>query len=245
MENAMPHLRSSRARFKAAALLALVTPLVACASSDRIVTGTVGPQDYRARHPIELAQGWNRLEVFPEAPNGVLDDRTKAQVKEFARSYRLKGSGEIRIALPYNGQSAVEARAALPGLRRALAGGGARAPVNVLAYSAADPTLAAPVRLSYSTIVALTPTQCGLWPHDLASGSSTIGWENRPYWNFGCASQQMIATQVADPRDLLGPAADAPPDSQMRGRAIDAIRQGKDPGTSWTTQNSNISGIGN
>ena len=55
----------------------------------------------------------------------------------------------------------------------------------------------------------------------------------------------MVAAQVADPRDLVGPAAETPPDSKMLGRAIDAVRQGKDPGTTWTTQNTNISGSGN
>ena len=243
-QTAMPHFRSRRF-FTAAALLALAAPLGACGSADRIVTGSTGPQDYRTRHPIELTQSWSRLEVLPEVRHGALDERTKAQVKEFAQSYRKNGSGEIRIVLPGNGKSAALARAALPGLRRALAAGGAPGSVNVFYYPAANPALATPVQLSYFTIVARTPTQCGLWPHDLASGSSTIGWENRSYWNFGCASQQMMAAQVADPRDLLGPAADTPPDSQMRGRAIEAVREGKDPGTSWTTQNSNISNIGN
>ncbi len=117
--------------------------------------------------------------------------------------------------------------------------------MSVTSYPVADPALAAPVRLSYSTVVAKTPSRCGQWPNDLASGDSLNGWQNKEYWNFGCASQQMIATQVADPRDLMGPAAETPPDSQIVGRAIDAVRQGKDPGTAWTTQNSNISGIGN
>jgi pilus assembly protein CpaD len=55
----------------------------------------------------------------------------------------------------------------------------------------------------------------------------------------------MLAAQTADPRDLIGPAADTPADSLMRGRAIDAVRAGKDPGTAWVVQNSNIGGLGN
>jgi pilus assembly protein CpaD len=117
--------------------------------------------------------------------------------------------------------------------------------VLVSSYPIADPRRAAPIRLSYATVEAKTPSRCGQWPNDLASGSSLIGWENRPYWNLGCASQQMLAVQVADPRDFLGPAALSPPDPQMRGRAIDAVRAGKDPGTTWLTQNSNIGGVGN
>lgn len=232
-------------KWKLAVLLALAAPLAACTGADRIVTGSVGPQDYRSRHPIELKQGRADLEVLPEVRSGDLDARTRAQVRQFAQEYRANGSGEIGIALPQGGHGASEARAALPGLRRALAAGGAHGYVNVSTYPVANPELAAPVRLSYSTIVAQAHSRCGQWPNDLASGSSLNGWENREYWNFGCATQQMMATQVADPRDLLGPEAVTPPDSHIVGRGIDAVRQGKDPGTSWVTQNSNISGIGN
>lgn len=249
----MSHLRPLRtkarrplaAKRKLVALLALAAPLAACSGADRIVTSSIGPQDYRVRHPIELKQGHASLEVLPEVRAGDLDPRTRAQVKQFAQEYRVKGSGEIAIALPQGGPSGGEARAALPGLRRALAAGGAHGYVSVSSYLVANPALAAPVRLSYSTIVAQTPSRCGQWPNDLASGGSVNGWQNNEYWNFGCATQQMVATQVADPRDLVGPAAETPPDSQIIGRAIDAVRRGKDPGTTWITQNTNISGLGN
>ncbi len=165
-------------------------------------------------------------------------------MRQFAGQYRADGSGDIAVALP-QGPGAAEARAAMPGVRRALAEGGARGYVVVSSYPVANPGLASPIRLSYSAIVARVRSRCGQWPNDLASGSSTGGWENRPYWNFGCASQQMLAVQTADPRDLLGPAAETKPDAQMRGRAIDAVRGGKDPATNWAVQNSNIGGVGN
>ena len=237
--------RQAVRKLKLVTLLALAAPLAACSGADRIVTGSIEPQDVRARHPIELTRGRTNLDVIPEVRNGDLDERTRAQVRQFASGYKANGSGDIGIALPQGGPGSSETRAALPGLRRALVAGGARGYVVVTNYPVADPALAAPIRLSYSTIVAQTPSRCGQWPNDLASGSSLVGWENKPYWNFGCASQQMMAKQVADPRDLVGPTASTPPDSQMRGRAIDAVRAGKDPGTAWTVQNSNIGGVGN
>ncbi len=238
--------RQAVQKLKWTALLVMAAPLAACSGgADRIVTNSIEPQDVRLRHPIELAQGRVNLDVLAEAHAGDIDARTRAQVKEFASNYRASGTGDIGIALPQGGPGAAEARAALPGLRRALVAGGARGYVIVTNYPVANPALAAPIRLSYSTIVAQERSRCGQWPNDLASGSSVEGWENKPYWNFGCANQQMFATQTADPRDLLGPAADSPADSHMRGRAIDAVRQGKDPGTSWLVQNSNIGGVGN
>jgi pilus assembly protein CpaD len=232
--------RLAARRLRLAALLALAAPLAACSGADRVITGSIRPDDYRARHPIELREGRARLEVFPEVRNGRLDPRTSAQVRQFAREYKEHGSGEIALAMPQGGRGGAEARAAIPGLRRSLAAGGAHGPVRVSYYQVGDPMLAAPVRLSYATIVAKVDTRCGQWPNDLASGSSIIGWQNREYWNFGCATQQMMANQVADPRDLVGPGALSPPDSTMRGRAIDAVRKGEDPGTHWSVKNSNI-----
>ena len=66
--------------------------------------------------------------------------------------------------------------------------------------------------------------RCGDWPSDLASGSSTRGWENEPYWNFGCSQQSMLAAQVDDPRDLAAPRGEQPTDTQFRTRAITNVR---------------------
>jgi pilus assembly protein CpaD len=236
---------SSGQNWRLMLLLALAAPLAACGGADRIVSKSVEPQDVRALHPIELTRGRVNLDVIAETRNGELDPRTRAQVRQFAGQYRANGSGEIGIALPQGGPGEAEARAALPGRRKALVAGGARGSVLVSTYSVANPSLASPIRLSYASVVAQIRSRCGQWPVDLASGASLEGWENKPYWNFGCASQQMLAAQTADPRDLVGPAADTPADSHMRGRAIDAVRSGKDPGTTWVVQNSNIGGLGN
>jgi len=249
----MPHLHPITPRapglkgwLKAAALLAAL-PLAACSGggADRVVTSSIQSQDVRARHPIELANSRATLDVIPQVRDGALDERSSRQIRQFAGDYARSGSGEIALTLPQGGPGAAEARASVPAVRAALAAGGARGYVAVSTYPIADPSVAAPIRLSYATVIARTRTRCGQWPSDLASGSSTDGWDNKPYWNFGCAGQQMLAAQTADPRDLLGPAASQPPDSQMRSRGISALRQGKDPGTNWAVQNSNIGSVGN
>ena len=43
----------------------------------------------------------------------------------------------------------------------------------------------------------------------------------------------MIAAQVDDPRDFVEPRALEPSDVAMRTRAIEAVRNGQDPGTQW------------
>jgi pilus assembly protein CpaD len=68
--------------------------------------------------------------------------------------------------------------------------------------------------------------------------------ENKTYWNFGCANQNMFATQVADPRDLASPRGEEPPDMDFRLRAVTNIRKGADPSTDWKVRNSQIGSVG-
>ena len=54
-------------------------------------------------------------------------------------------------------------------------------------------------------------TPCGRWPTDLARDDN-----NGNYENFGCASQNNLAAQVANPSDLLAPRGMTPIDSERR-----------------------------
>jgi len=129
-------------------------------------------------------------------------------------------------------------------VRRALAASGAGPSIYVGVYPVSDPNLAAPIRLSFTGIKAKVAGGCGEWPDDLASGASLDGWQNRTFYNFGCANQATLAAQVADPRDLAAPRAESPSDIETRMRAIARVRQGNDPSTAWTTKQSSISSVG-
>jgi pilus assembly protein CpaD len=108
----------------------------------------------------------------------------------------------------------------------------------------ADAALASPIRLSFRGLKAEVASRCGQWPHDLASGSSIDGWKNESYWNFGCATQSVLAAQVDDPRDFARARALGPADEEMRLRAIKDVREGKDPGTNWVTKLTSIGQVG-
>ena len=77
-----------------------------------------------------------------------------------------------------------------------------------------------------------------------SSGSSLQGWKNEGYWNYGCATQSVLAAQVDDPRDLVQSRAVDAPDVAMRLRAIDKVRNGEDPGTDWKVQTTTIGQVG-
>lgn len=219
----------------------LAAPLAAC-GVDRRATGSILSSDYRVNHPIVLATAPETLDVFP---NGMgLDVSSASRVKEFGQHYTRFGQGQITILTPTGGRDDHYAVASLGAIRRQLVAGGVKGSVNVGSYPVSDPSLAAPVRLSFEEIKAKVPHSCGQWPADLASGSTIESWENQPYYNFGCANQAMLATQVDDPRDLANPRAETPADTEMRSRGILNVRQGKDPGTDRKTKNTEISSVG-
>jgi pilus assembly protein CpaD len=199
--------------------------------------------DYRNRHPIVLAEQARHLDIFPAPEELGLDRRTAAQVVEFGTLYRNSGQGPINALVPAEAPGALP-REAIAAVRRALAAGGAVAPLEVSSYPVVNRDLASPIRLSFVGLKAKVADPCGQWPSDLASGSTTQGWENKPYWNYGCSYQSMFAAQVADPRDLVGPRAEDPADTQMLSRGIADMRKGTDPTTDWKTKNSSISTVG-
>jgi pilus assembly protein CpaD len=209
---------------------------------DRIVPTSVPMEDYHNRHPILLAETAHTLDIFPSPKAVGLDHRTASQVRDFARDYRQNGHGPITVLVPAIGGA--YGRGELAEIRRGLAAAGIEAPLQVVSYPIVNPALASPIRLRFVGLKAKVADKCGDWPNDLASGSSVEGWENKPYWNLGCATQSALAAQVADSRDLVTPAGDDPADTIMRSRAIAAMRKGTDPVTDWKTKNVSISSVG-
>src|SRR5882724_2686221 len=136
-----------------AVLLALLAPLAACSSgADRVITGSTTPNDYRQRHPVALVEQPRTLELFIAGRTGELDMRTIDQLHQFAANARASAVAPINLLLPRGSGHDLMARAALPGIERALTEGGARGYVNVGTYPVPEPGLAAPIRLSVDVI---------------------------------------------------------------------------------------------
>ena len=85
----------------------------------------------------------------------------------------------------------------------------------------------AAIRLNYPKISAVAGP-CGLWPEDLGPSINNKSYfENKPYYNFGCANQRNLAAMVDNPSDLRAAAAakrrpirrGAPPPSRSIARA--------------------------
>ena len=133
------------------------------------------------------------------------------------------------------------AEATLTAVRHGLAAAGVKGDIEVGSYAVANAAarLCAAPELRRSSRPA-PPIIAAIGRTISVPGRRPNGWENRPYYNLGCATQQTFAAQVDDPRDLVKPRAEQPGDVQMRTRAIQDLRgrhrcsEGQDPSTELT-----------
>ena len=226
--------RTSRTRLAAAAL-SLAALLGGCASkSAQSDPPNMAPPDVRERHPIVLRDAPRSLDVFVGRSAGRLDIRQAEDVAEFAREYRRTGKGGLVAQVPTGSRREHATRDTLAGIRAELARNGvAPGALSVRSYPVEDPGLASPIRLTFASLQAGLPHQCGQWPTDLGVSEFKFSASNEPYWNLGCASQATLAAQVADPLDLVRARNEGRPDIVKRMGAITKIRQGQDPSTEY------------
>ena len=226
--------RSSPRRIgPALAAAAALGAVVGGCAPDRIVTGSVYPRDFRERHPIVLADAPRSLDVFVTGAHG-LDARHYRDVRAFADEARRTGQSGIAIQVPTGTRNDAAVHHTFAATRAALAAGGVPAgALSVSTYVPAEPAVASPIRLTFARLQAKVASKCGLWPQDLGSSDVRFNANNEPYWNLGCALQTNVAAQVAEPVDLVRGRADSRIDTIRRTKAIQDLRQGKDPSTAY------------
>src|SRR6185312_15716416 len=88
------------------------------------------------------------------------------------------------------------------------------------------PGVLATVRLNHPRMMAQVGP-CGLWPDDLGPTYDRLHYENKPYWNLGCATQRNLAAMVDNPADLVQPRAETPAYTAKRVFAKDKWRKGE------------------
>ena len=75
---------------------------------------------------------------------------------------------------------------------------------------------------------------CGLWPEDLGpSIHNRTYFENKPYYNFGCANQRNLAAMVDNPSDLVQPRPETPPYTERRTASFEKYRKGTATATTY------------
>ena len=84
----------------------------------------------------------------------------------------------------------------------------------------------ATIRLNYPKIAAVAGP-CGLWPEDLGPSIKNKSYfENKPYYNFGCAYQRNMAAMVDNPSDLVQPRPETPSYTRAAHHGLREVSQG-------------------
>jgi pilus assembly protein CpaD len=221
----------NRAFRMAGALVGLAVVLGACTHTDEVLTASV-PDDYRQRHPIAIQEADRSVVIFVGHARGGLSASQRADVMGLAQTWLHEGTGAISADVPVD---TANARAAADSFRevRALLAASGVPPRGIVVrhYRPDDPRQMATIRLNYPKMSAVTGP-CGLWPEDLGPSIRNKSYfDNKDYYNYGCAYQRNMAAMVDNPADLVQPRPETPAYTTRRSTAFD--KYGK--GTTTTT----------
>lgn len=201
---------SARRTVRMVLLLATAVTLGGCVGDHAdVIVGSV-PQDYRTAHPIIVSEQDQTLDVPVASGDRQMVTGVKDMVRGFADKYRRSASGTVRIMVPHRSANAGSASRIARQVRNVLVAGGVPSSRTVVVPYDAGGLKDAPIHIAFRAMAAHT-TPCGRWPKDLARDDN-----NGPYENFGCATQNNLAAQVANPSDLLAPRGMTPIDSERR-----------------------------
>jgi pilus assembly protein CpaD len=225
MTNRKPLYPFSTARL-AGALLGLSVVLGACNQTTEIVTASV-PNDYRQRHPIAVTEADRSIVVFVGRARGGLSGPQRNDIMGLAQTWVREGTGAIIVDVPIDTPNARAAAASYGEIRSVLMAGGVPSRAVMLRhYRPEDPRTLPTIKLSYPKISAVAGP-CGLWPDDLGPNIDNPGYnENRPYHNFGCATQRNLAAMIDNPADLEQPRPETPAYTSRRNIAFEKYRKG-------------------
>ena len=233
---------------RATILLTLTAALAGCYTAGPLLETRANdsyPNDVRQRHPIGIREGDRALELFVGTNRGGLSPTQRADVLAFAHRWGREATGGIIIQVPEGTSNAVAAAAVLREIQSILAAAGV--PANAMVarrYRPANPLQLATVRVIYPKMVA-EAGPCGLWPHDIGPSLDGADFENREYWNLGCAHQRNMAAMVENPADLVQPRGDGPVYAARRSTVIEKFRKGEDSSTIYTKdKDAKISEVG-
>ncbi|MFM2278580.1 MAG: hypothetical protein RLZZ444_811, partial [Pseudomonadota bacterium] len=198
------HRHSRLASMTAIALMSIAAlTLASCGTvrPDRQTTASI-PDDYRTRHPITLAEVEHNLDVPIAAGDTSLTPASRDLIRGFAQDYSALSSGTIQVIVPQNAANSGATYRVRKDIEGILQNAGIQSSRIVQSsYSPRNSEASAPIQLRFVAVTAVTD-DCGQWPSDLVGTTTT---ENKNWENFGCATQQNLAAQIANPADLVGP----------------------------------------
>ena len=218
----------------AGALVGLSVVLGACTHSDGVAVTASVPDDYRLRHPIAIQEADRSVVIFIGHARGGLSGPQRADVMGLAQLWLQEGTGAITADMPVGTPNARAAADSIHEIQALLAAAGVPPHGLVVRnYHPDDPRQMATIRLNYPKISAVAGP-CGLWPEDLGPSIKDKGYfENKPYYNFGCAYQRNMAAMIDNPSDLVQPRAETPAYTMRRTEGFEKYRKGNPTATTY------------
>lgn len=193
---------------------AIIAVLLAGSCAAPMNDGQGLSSDGAANHPIRVEPHFSSIKLNFSAPEaGLLPDDT-AKFDAFVGDYLSRGSGSISVSAPQGADTAVTL--AYFG-KRLFEMGVPRSRILVGTHMGSDPR----IEIGFIAYTAKTDP-CGDWSTNLG-----VTYDNRSAPNFGCAVQQNIAAQLADPRDLIEMRPSDPSDAARRAVVLDNYEKGK------------------
>ncbi len=207
------------------ALVGIALALGGC-KHDESVTASI-PDDYRQRHPIAIEEQNRSIVVFVGHARGGLTAAQRADVMGVASTWLREGTGAIHIDVPSGTPNARPAAETMREIQSMLAAAGIPPRgVSVRPYRPEDKRFLPPIRLTYSRIAAVAGP-CGLWPEDIGPSIKNKSWfENKDYYNYGCAYQRNLAAMVDNPTDLEQPRPETPGYTARQTTTLEKYRKG-------------------
>lgn len=194
--------RPGGGRRRLAALVTVTALAAAGCDGRRYDAGQTLSDGYRTNHPIVLTEAPETMDIAVGF-GGTITASTRDSVRAFAADATARGTSGLLILTPQGAANDLAASyVAGAAQQAAIEGGLPPSLIQRRAYAVGDPNAAAPVRLSYNRIRAVTGP-CGQWTEDLRLNED----ENLVGSEFGCATQANFAAMVSNPQDLLGPRA--------------------------------------
>lgn len=188
-------------RLSTVAGLTVLAAVVAGCSHNSAQNPGYFPKSYQQRHPIIVSEAPTHLDIPVARDRTHLSAGARSAVAGFAADYRRLGAKSVEILVP---AGAVNDEAAVHISRHAreilVERGVPSKRISYRTYSVRGGEHPANIRLTFHSVKAHVPSECGVWPSNIANEN-----QNSNYENFGCASQSNLAAIVADPNDLIAP----------------------------------------
>ncbi|NNE58002.1 MAG: CpaD family pilus assembly lipoprotein [Hellea sp.] len=188
-----------------------------------ILAGCASPMESQPptlmRHPIQVAESIERLELYARPDGMSLSARDQHAVAGFLEGYARYGEGPLHMSVPNHSNAGTAQTTSMVREMMSGMGLGGNAVQEGQHQAAAQ---FSPVVVSYRRLKAL-PRDCSI------NANLANTYSNQPYPNFGCSQSANLAAMIDDPAQLLAPNEMGPANMRRRMTVYDKYIKGENP----------------